>query len=157
MSTSLCIRVNSCLKTVTGSIIHPRYRELPASLWSPLPSVRNRLPICRLQQCVSCGSRLVRLTGFCNRRLTQRIVTQDAGSNAFVASLAEDTSTKMGIMHAIYGVGAMCAPLVSTQFARIPRWSFVYLVHIGLAATNALSQMVTFLFRRQEGTSARIV
>ena len=89
--------------------------------------------------------------------MTKWAVTQNAGSNAFVASRAEDTSTKMGIMHAICGVGAMCTPLVSTQFARIPRWSFVYLVHIGLATTNAFSQMVTFRFRRQEGTSARSV
>ncbi|TFK82924.1 MFS general substrate transporter [Polyporus arcularius HHB13444] len=80
----------------------------------------------------------------------------DAGSNAFLASLSENTSTKMGIMHAIYGVGAMCAPLVSTQFARLPRWSFVYLVHIGLVTLNAISQMVTFRFRRQDDILAEI-
>ena len=51
--------------------------------------------------------------------MTKWAVTQNAGSNAFVASRAEDTSTKMGIMHAIYGVGATCAPLVSTHFARL--------------------------------------
>ncbi|KAI0703690.1 MFS general substrate transporter [Cerioporus squamosus] len=80
----------------------------------------------------------------------------DAGSNAFLASLSENTSTKMGIMHAIYGVGAMCAPLVSTQFARLPRWSFVYLVHIGLVTFNAISQMVVFRFRRQNELLAEI-
>ena len=48
--------------------------------------------------------------------MTKRVVTEDAGSNAFVASLAEGTSTKMGIMHALYGVGATCAPLLSTQW-----------------------------------------
>ncbi|RPD75641.1 MFS general substrate transporter [Lentinus tigrinus ALCF2SS1-7] len=80
----------------------------------------------------------------------------DAGSNAFVASVAGDTSTKMGIMHAIYGVGAMCAPLVSTQFARLPRWSFVYLVHIGLVTLSAVSQMLTFRFRRQNDLLAEI-
>ena len=58
----------------------------------------------------------------------------------------------MGIMHAIYGVGAMCAPLVSTQFARLHRWSFTYLVHIGLVAANALILILVFKFRRQEGT-----
>ncbi|CDO70549.1 hypothetical protein BN946_scf184579.g5 [Trametes cinnabarina] len=77
----------------------------------------------------------------------------DAGSNAFVASLAENTSNKMGIMHALYGVGAMCAPLVSTQFARIHRWSFLYLVHIGLTFVNAILEIMAFRFKSQEGTS----
>lgn len=57
----------------------------------------------------------------------------------------------MGIMHALYGVGAMCAPLVSTQFARFERWSFVYLVHIGLALINIVLQILAFRFRSQEG------
>ncbi|EIW55070.1 MFS general substrate transporter [Trametes versicolor FP-101664 SS1] len=74
----------------------------------------------------------------------------DAGSSAFVASLAEDSSSKMGIMHALYGVGAMCAPLVSTQFARFEKWSFVYLVHIGLALINIVLQILAFRFRSQE-------
>lgn len=59
----------------------------------------------------------------------------------------------MGIMHAIYGVGAMCAPLVSTQFARFRRWSFVYLVHIGLTLINAVLEILAFRFKSQEGTS----
>lgn len=59
----------------------------------------------------------------------------------------------MGIMHALYGVGAMCAPLVSTQFARFERWSFVYLVHIGLTLINIVLQILAFRFRSQEGTS----
>ncbi|KAH9852215.1 MFS general substrate transporter [Lenzites betulinus] len=74
----------------------------------------------------------------------------DAGSNAFLASLSGDTSTKMGIMHALYGVGAMCSPLVSTQFARIHRWSFVYLAHIGLTLFNALLESFVFRFQSQE-------
>ncbi|KAI0631197.1 MFS general substrate transporter [Trametes polyzona] len=74
----------------------------------------------------------------------------DAGSNAFLASLSEDTSTKMGIMHAIYGVGAMCSPLVSTQFARFHRWSFVYFVHIGLTFLNAVLEILAFRFKRQD-------
>ncbi|KAI0676404.1 MFS general substrate transporter [Trametes maxima] len=74
----------------------------------------------------------------------------DAGSNAFVASLSHDTSNKMGIMHAVYGLGAMCAPLVSTQFARLPRWSFAYLVHIGLTFVNAVLEAFTFRFKGQD-------
>ena len=79
------------------------------------------------------------------------LVLQDAGSNGYLASLSEDTSTKMGIMHAVYGIGAMCAPLVSTQFASLPRWSFVYLVHIGLAVANGILQAFTFKFKSTEG------
>ncbi|KAI0642730.1 MFS general substrate transporter [Trametes meyenii] len=74
----------------------------------------------------------------------------DAGSNAFVASLSHDTSNKMGIMHAVYGLGAMCSPLVSTQFARFSRWSFVYLVHIGLAFINAALEILAFRFKNQD-------
>ncbi|PIL23351.1 MFS general substrate transporter [Ganoderma sinense ZZ0214-1] len=73
----------------------------------------------------------------------------DAGSNAFVASLSGDTSTKMGVMHAIYGVGAMCAPLISTQFAQLRRWSFGYLVHVGLVLMNAAFQAFTFRFKSE--------
>lgn len=54
-------------------------------------------------------------------------------------------------MHALYGTGAMCAPLVSTQFARLQRWSFVYLVHIGIMFTNAVFETPAFRFRSQEG------
>ncbi|KAI0754413.1 MFS general substrate transporter [Daedaleopsis nitida] len=82
--------------------------------------------------------------------------TLDAGSNAFLASLNEDTSVKMGIMHAVYGVGAMCAPLVSTQFARLPHWSFVYIVHIGLAVLNAVVQLATFRLKSQNDCLAEI-
>lgn len=54
-------------------------------------------------------------------------------------------------MHALYGTGAMCAPLVSTQFACLQRWSFVYLVHIGIMFTNAVFETPAFRFRSQEG------
>ena len=60
-------------------------------------------------------------------------------------------STRMGIMHAIYGVGALCSPLVSTQFVRLPRWNFVYLTHVGLVALNALAGALVFRFRSEAG------
>ncbi len=49
------------------------------------------------------------------------------------------------------GLGAMCSPLVSTQFAHIPRWSFVYLTHLGISCLNGLLQIAVFRFRTQEG------
>ncbi|KAE9403957.1 MFS general substrate transporter [Gymnopus androsaceus JB14] len=40
---------------------------------------------------------------------------EDAQSNGFVASLKTHSETKMGLLHASYGFGALCAPLVATQ------------------------------------------
>ncbi|PIL35311.1 MFS general substrate transporter [Ganoderma sinense ZZ0214-1] len=74
----------------------------------------------------------------------------DAGANAFFASLSGDTSTKMSVMHAIYGVGATCAPLVSTQFAQLQRWSFGYIVHVGLALASGIFTAFAFRFKSQE-------
>ncbi|TFK82925.1 MFS general substrate transporter [Polyporus arcularius HHB13444] len=75
----------------------------------------------------------------------------NAGSNAFLASLSVGkASTRMGILHALYGLGAMCSPLVSTQFAHLPRWSFVYLTHLGISCLNGLLQIAVFRFRTQE-------
>ncbi|KAM5537672.1 hypothetical protein V8D89_008750 [Ganoderma adspersum] len=75
----------------------------------------------------------------------------NAGTNAFLASLSVGTaSTRMGILHASYGLGAMASPLVSTQFAQLPRWSFMYLIILGLSMAAALLQSVVFRFRTQE-------
>ncbi|PIL23352.1 MFS general substrate transporter [Ganoderma sinense ZZ0214-1] len=75
----------------------------------------------------------------------------NAGTNAFLASLNVGTaSTRMGILHASYGLGAMASPLVSTQFAQLPRWSFMYLIILGLSLVAALLQSVVFRFRTQE-------
>ena len=45
----------------------------------------------------------------------------------------------------------MCSPLISTQFANLPRWSFVYLTHLGIAFLNGLMQIAVFRFKTQEG------
>ena len=57
----------------------------------------------------------------------------------------------MSILHAMYGVGAMCSPLVTTQFTRMPHWSFVYLVTIVLISMTAVLQLLVFKLRPQEG------
>jgi hypothetical protein len=49
------------------------------------------------------------------------------------------------------GVGAFAAPLVATQFAQLSRWSFIYLVTIGIAILNAFILIFIFRFRTQEG------
>jgi hypothetical protein len=46
------------------------------------------------------------------------------------------------------GAGACVAPLIATQFAVMPRWSFYYLVSLGLAVTNTSLLSYVFRFRR---------
>lgn len=43
------------------------------------------------------------------------------------------------------GAGACVAPLIATQFAKAPRWSFYFLVSLGLAISN--TAVLTFVFR----------
>ncbi|TBU41013.1 MFS general substrate transporter [Dichomitus squalens] len=75
----------------------------------------------------------------------------NAGTNAFLASLSVGkASTRMGILHASYGLGAMTVPLVAAQFSGLPRWSFVYFTHLGIASSAALLQSAIFRFRTQE-------
>lgn len=76
---------------------------------------------------------------------------QDAGANGFVASLKDHAETKMGILHAVYGLGALCSPLVSTQFSRMPdHWSFHYLVSLGISLLNTVLLVAVFKFKTQD-------
>ena len=61
------------------------------------------------------------------------------------------TESKL-MTHPTQGLGAMASPLVSTQFSALPRWSLVYLTHLGIVATAALLQCVIFRFKTQERT-----
>ncbi|CAE6389121.1 unnamed protein product [Rhizoctonia solani] len=74
---------------------------------------------------------------------------QNAQSNGFIAELPNNTSAKLGLLHAGYGAGAFIAPLVATQFAQIPRWSFHFLTSLGISLTNSLSLFFVFKLRRQ--------
>ncbi|KAF9495023.1 MFS general substrate transporter [Pleurotus eryngii] len=78
------------------------------------------------------------------------IAMQDAQANGYVASIKENAETKMGILHATYGLGAFAAPLVATQFAQIDRWSFHYLVSLGVALSNAVALAMVFRFKGQD-------
>ncbi|KAL5641467.1 hypothetical protein ACGC1H_001822 [Rhizoctonia solani] len=77
------------------------------------------------------------------------IALQDAQSNGFVAELPNNASAKMGLLHAVYGAGAFIAPLIATQFAQLPRWSFHYLTSLGVSVANAIVLLVVFKLRRQ--------
>ncbi|TFK92343.1 MFS general substrate transporter [Polyporus arcularius HHB13444] len=78
------------------------------------------------------------------------VALQDAGANAFVASLKDDAATKMGVLHAVYGAGAFCAPLVATQFSQLSRWSFHYLASLGIAVLNTILLIAVFRFKNQD-------
>ncbi|KAA1472078.1 MFS general substrate transporter [Dentipellis sp. KUC8613] len=78
------------------------------------------------------------------------IALQDAQANGYVASYKDNGAAKMGMLHAVYGAGALAAPLVATQFARLHHWSFHYLTSLGVALSNALVLALVFRFKRQE-------
>ncbi|KIO19920.1 hypothetical protein M407DRAFT_82133, partial [Tulasnella calospora MUT 4182] len=69
---------------------------------------------------------------------------------AFVACIPRNASSNMGILHAFYGLGAFAAPLVSTQFSQQKRWSFHYLISMGIALTSLVITIGVFRLKRQE-------
>ncbi|KAJ8078953.1 hypothetical protein PM082_013237 [Marasmius tenuissimus] len=81
---------------------------------------------------------------------------QDAQANGFVASLRKNTETKMGFLHAVYGLGALAAPLVSTQFAQLKHWSFHYLCSLGVAIINFILVVAVFRLKTQDECLAQI-
>jgi len=81
---------------------------------------------------------------------------QDAQANGFVASLKDNASEKMGMLHAAYGAGALASPLVATQFAQMDRWSFHYLASLGIAASNTIVLIAVFGLKSQDECLAQI-
>jgi fucose permease len=57
----------------------------------------------------------------------------------------------MGILHAVYGLGALVSPLVATQFANARHWSFHYIASLGIALLTLISLLVIFRGRTQNG------
>ncbi len=53
------------------------------------------------------------------------------------------------------GLGLFVAPFVSTQFAQIPRWSFHFLVSLGLNLSNVVLQLVMFRLGSLNGNPLR--
>ncbi|KAG8996985.1 hypothetical protein FRB90_012599, partial [Tulasnella sp. 427] len=73
----------------------------------------------------------------------------DAGSNSFVASIPRNEKTNMGILHAVYGVGAFAAPFVATQFSQQKHWSFHYLISTGVSILNVALLLYVFRLKDQ--------
>ncbi|KIP01300.1 hypothetical protein PHLGIDRAFT_367247 [Phlebiopsis gigantea 11061_1 CR5-6] len=81
------------------------------------------------------------------------IALQDAGANGFVASMKDNAQSKMGVLHAAYGAGALCAPLAATRFSTMPHWSYHFLIALGLAVLNTVSLVLAFRLKTQEATA----
>jgi fucose permease len=76
---------------------------------------------------------------------------QDAQANGYVAAQTHGLSAKMGVLHGVYGLGALVSPLVATQFSTLPKWSFHYLTSLGVALINTVALIVVFKGRSQNG------
>ena len=61
------------------------------------------------------------------------------------------SKTPLGLGHSLFGAGALVAPLISTQFSQIPRWSFYYLVLLGAVLGNFTSLVTVFWGRGLDG------
>ncbi|KAL5537106.1 hypothetical protein ACEPAF_929 [Sanghuangporus sanghuang] len=76
---------------------------------------------------------------------------QDAQANGYVAGLTESSATKMGMMHALYGLGAMFSPFAATEFAKMSQhWSYHFVASVGLATINTLILLLVFRGRVQD-------
>ncbi|KAK7039480.1 MFS domain-containing protein [Favolaschia claudopus] len=84
------------------------------------------------------------------------IAVQNAQSNAYVVNLRHSSELYMGMLHASYGAGALCSPLIATRFAQLHHWSFHYLVSLGLALSNVIILALTFRGRTQDEALARV-
>ncbi|KAI0078318.1 MFS general substrate transporter, partial [Panus rudis PR-1116 ss-1] len=78
------------------------------------------------------------------------ISLQNAQANGFVGALKKNTSEKIGLLHASYGLGAFVAPLVATHFSTTRHWSFHYLISAGIAVSNTALLSAVFRFRKQD-------
>ncbi|TRM62189.1 major facilitator superfamily domain-containing protein [Schizophyllum amplum] len=74
---------------------------------------------------------------------------QNAHCNGFIGSL-QNPFSKLGVLHATYGLGAFAAPLASTWFATQRHWSFHFLISTGLALLNVFSLLFVLRGKRQE-------
>ncbi|KAL2831804.1 major facilitator superfamily domain-containing protein [Aspergillus cavernicola] len=68
----------------------------------------------------------------------------DAQANSFTVTV-RNSHRWLGILHAIYGVGTVLAPLVANTIAsHTPRWQLYYLITLVLAVINASLAVWTF-------------
>lgn len=77
------------------------------------------------------------------------IGAQEAMSNAWVSARPR-AEVRLSCLHFLYGCGALCAPLAATPFVgRGVRFSFFYLIALGLASLNTIWVTYSFRFNRE--------
>jgi len=83
------------------------------------------------------------------------ISIQLAQAIVFVVNL-RNGAMKMGIYQATYGIGALVAPLVATQFSEMEKWSYFFFISLGLALINVITIYASFGSERIETLLTRI-
>ncbi|KAH8927776.1 MFS general substrate transporter [Atractiella rhizophila] len=75
---------------------------------------------------------------------------QDAAANAYIGGTGGNVAWKMGLLHAFYGLGALISPLIATAFVSSGiKFSFFWLVTLGLGIVNVLLLLLTFRLKRE--------
>ena len=84
------------------------------------------------------------------------IAYQDAQANTFAANVKK-AHYWLGMLHAVYGLGALIAPLVATSIAATtPYWHYYYCVMLGVTVLDIVFLGLTFrkgLFRPASSTA----
>ena len=74
------------------------------------------------------------------------VAYQDAQANTFAANV-QNAHRWLGMLHAVYGLGALIAPLIATTIAaRTPYWHYYYIIMLGVAAIDIA--LLTWTFRK---------
>ncbi|KAF9013472.1 major facilitator superfamily domain-containing protein [Cyathus striatus] len=82
---------------------------------------------------------------------------QNAQANGFVASLKDNMTVKLGMLHGSYGLGAFTSPFLATHFSTQKHWSFHYLCSAGISVINVAVLSFVFRLKRQEGKYSYIL
>ncbi|KAF7325438.1 MFS domain-containing protein [Mycena kentingensis (nom. inval.)] len=77
------------------------------------------------------------------------LTTQSTG---FVAALQIGPKTKMGIVQAAFGLGALLAPIASTRLSQLAgkRWAISYAIVVGMALLDTVNLCLIFRRRSQD-------
>lgn len=80
------------------------------------------------------------------------IALQDAQANSFVGGV-NDAHRWLGVLHAVYGLGALISPLIATKIASsTPYWHYFYCVLMSIAAINI--GLILMAFKKGLGKGA---
>lgn len=78
---------------------------------------------------------------------------QNAQGLTIIMSLYNNDNGPVMVGAGCYGTGALIGPLVSTQFAQIPKWNYHFVVTLGVAVVNLVFILAVIRFKNQKGTT----